>query len=295
MKKRTKKIILAIVIILILLAIAVYLFYLALQPQTTIKVPGQNAVAPAVIPKEPTYKPINFQSVVDAWANANAGNKSILIYDLDRDQLVGSHNPTENYNTASLYKLFVAYEGYRRLSSGTWQESDPVAGRTRLECLDLAIRESHSPCAEALWAEIGKTELDQIIKADFKIENARISSLTANAEDILKIMQLFYQHSDIDPEYWTKIQDSMLNQPPTTYDWRRGLPNGFSADAKVYNKVGWHWNGSKNRWDIYHDAAIIEFPAENRHFIVIVMTNFIPHQKIADLGKKIETFYHANK
>ena len=54
-------------------------------------------------------KQISFQSVVDDWVSTVSGNKSIVIFDLDRDEQVGSYNVEEDYNTASLYKLFVVY------------------------------------------------------------------------------------------------------------------------------------------------------------------------------------------
>ena len=89
-----------------------------------------------------------------------------------------------------------------------------------------------------------------------------------------------------------QIKDSFLNQPATTYNWRQGLPSGFSK-ANVYNKVGWAYNADGGYWNIYHDAAIVEFPESNRHFIVVVMTNQVPFEAIRTLGTKIEeTFYN---
>jgi hypothetical protein len=105
-------------------------------------------------------------------------------------------------------------------------------------------------------------------------------------------MKLFYYHPDFSsPELVTGMLDSFLNQPKTEYDWRQGLPRGFSR-AKVYNKVGWDYNPNGRYWNIYHDAAIVEFPEENRHFIVVVMTSQVPYQRITELGTNIEkTFY----
>lgn len=239
---------------------------------------------------EPEITAINFQPVIDEWVNLAGGNKSILIYDLDRDELAGSYNTSEYYNTASLYKLFVVYEGYRRIESGVWDRNAKAGytGRTILECLDLAIRESHSPCAETLWNKIGHAELDKIIRDDFGIVESNISGLSSHANDIFKIMKLFYEHPDITDEVLvTRMKDSFLNQPVTTYDWRRGLPSGIKT-AEVYNKVGWDYNPSRGYWNIYHDAAIIKFPEIERNFIVVVMTNYIANQKIAELGSNIE-------
>ena len=215
--------------------------------------------------------------------------------DLDLEKTVGEYNLSEDYNTASLYKLFVVYEGYRRIENGEWDRDETVGwtGYSRLECLDLAIRESYSPCAESLWGEIGHEELDEIIVNDFKITESNISGLVSNVNDIFKIMKLFYEHPDFNDESLvSRMKDSFLNQPITTYDWRRGLPSGFSERVNVYNKVGWDYNPN-GYWNIYHDAAIVEFPEENRHYIVVVMTNYVDNTEIRKLGKMIEERFYS--
>ena len=247
-------------------------------------------------PEEPEIIEVDFQPTVDAWAKTIGGNKSVLIYDIELSKFIGSYNPDESYGTASLYKLFVVYEGYRRLESGEWDENQAVGrtGYTILDCLDLAIRESNSTCAEALWAMIGQQNLDQIIKTDFNIRNSTISRLLSNPKDITKIMLRFYEHPDIkDEKLLARLKDSFLNQPETTYDWRQGLPSGFSKDVDVYNKVGWEYNAEKRYWNIYHDTAIVEFPDADRHFIVTVMTNYVDYPDIAGLGKEIEKTFTA--
>ena len=248
---------------------------------------------PVEVP-EPLPVKIDFQPVIDEWVNSISGNKSVLIYDLERDEIVGEYNSDMNYNTASLYKLFVVYEGYRRVENGEWNAND-LAGFTGYsisECLDLSIRESYSPCAETLWNMIGRSNLDEIIVNDFKITDSNISSLVSNPRDILKIMQLFYSHPDIkDDILLSKMKDSFFNQPSTTYNWRQGLPSGFSR-ANVYNKVGWDYNPDKRYWNLYHDAAIVEFPDSNRHFVVVVMTNYVSFVQIKNLGTRIEDWFY---
>ena len=242
-------------------------------------------------------KIIDAQPIIENFVNSTGGNKGILVYDVEQDKIIGSHNVNEKFNTASLYKLFVVYEGYRRIENGEWNSSDQAGatGHTILECLDLAIRESDSSCAETLWNEIGHNELDNILASDYDIHNTDISNLISNPEDILAVMKLFYNHPDVkSEELINQMKDSFLNQPKTTYDWRQGLPGGFSQ-ANVYNKVGWDYNADTRNWNIYHDAAIIEFPEDNRHFIIVVMTNHIPYEKISEFGANFEQTYLSNK
>ena len=246
---------------------------------------------------EPVIEKIDFQSVVDAWVKTVNGNKSILIYDLDFDEVVGEYNAKETYGTASLYKLFVVYEGYKRVFDGTWNSNNKAGstGKTISKCLDLAIRESHSPCAETLWGMIGRDNLDKIIETEWKITNSDISKLTSNALDIMQILKRFYEHPDFDDaEIISAMWDSFLNQPATTYDWRQGLPKGFKK-ASVYNKVGWDYNADKKYWNIYHDAAIVKFPTEDgktRDFIVVVMTNKVDFKNIRKFGTMLEDKFY---
>ncbi len=241
-------------------------------------------------------KRIDFQPVIDHWAASTGGNKSVLVYDLDLNEIVGIYNPNKSYGTASLYKLFVVYEGYRRVQAGEWDKDAKAGstGNTISKCLDLAIRQSNSPCAETLWAMIGHNTLDEIIKNDFNITDSNISNLKSNVTDIYKILKIFYEHRDITDEFLiAQMKDSFLNQPVTTYDWRRGLPSGFSKATDVYNKVGWDYDADKKRWNIYHDASIVEFPDLNRRFIVVVMTNYVSNQSIRNLGTEIEKLVRA--
>ena len=91
------------------------------------------------IEEEEKYPLTDFQPVVDEFVNSTRGNRSVIVYDLENEQMVGEYNPTEAYSTASLYKLFVVYEGYRRLENGTWNPEDIVngAGFTISKCLDF--------------------------------------------------------------------------------------------------------------------------------------------------------------
>ena len=232
---------------------------------------------------------INLRPTVDEWLKDFSGEAGVLIYDLDNEKVVAKHNADQRFPTASLYKLFVVYEGYRRVIRGEWSLKEYG------KCLDLAIRESNSACAEKMRAKIGKDKLDQIIERDFKITDSDISALVATPRDIAKMLKFYAveientEYGDLSPQFSAEIQekirDSMLNQPVTTYDWRRGLPAGFSERAKVYDKVG--WEAAEGYWKLYHDAAVIEI--DGRHYLVVVMTrNAKSHKEIAKLGEMLE-------
>lgn len=239
-----------------------------------------------------------WQGVVEKWAASVSGNKSVLIYDLDREEVAASYNTSEKYIMESLYKLFVVYEGYRMVANGTWDANMMISdtGQTLLACLDKAIRSSDSDCAEPIWEMIGQTELDRIAHEEWGIsDNTDISSILSNVEDITKIMRRFYEHPDFDDtEMMARMWDSFLVQPSSgdlcygPCNWRQGLPSGFSAAVDVYNKVGWRWDADKNRWETYHDAAIVHFKNTDRWFAIVVMTNHVPYRNIRELATMLE-------
>ncbi len=236
--------------------------------------------------KKPAF--INLQKITDDFTESNSGKVAVMIYDLDNDQVAAAYRQDEAMPTASLYKLFVAYEQYRRIDEDKLNPSDIVYKKyTRSQCLDLMIRESHSPCAETLRAEIGEDNLNQILKNNYGLTNTE--DLTSTAADITKILQIYYYHQELSEESWATIKDSMLNQPTKNgNDWRQGLPSGFSDQALVYNKVGWDSSDGKT-WQVYNDAAIVEFPEQNRHLIIVVLTNNTPPKSLANFATQIET------
>lgn len=239
---------------------------------------------------------VDFQGVVDDWAGSAGGRKGVIIYDLDLEKTVGEYDADVSFQTASLYKLFVVYAGYLKVQNGEWDGADKVSwtGDTILECLDLAIRESNSPCAEGLWTMFGPKTLDAAVQEWLEVPDFTVNNLTASPREIMKIMKMFYEHKEItDAGLVAQMKDSFLNQPVTEYDWRQGLPRGFSEAVKVYNKVGWAWNADAKKWDVYDDAAILEFTSEKRNYIVVVMTSGVTYQQIRALGTRIEERFYS--
>ena len=254
------------------------------------EIPASETAKPEVVQKQLPEK-IDVQPTIDSWVNSTYGRKAIIIYDLDRDEIIGQHNPNEYFGIASLYKLFVVYEGYRRIARGEWNANEIAGytGHTILECLDLSIRESDSICAETIWIMIGRQELDEIVNDDFGITGTTVSNIASTPSDIMKIMKIFYEHKDINDEtLLAHMKDSFLNQPTTTYNWRQGLPSGFSANTKVYNKAGWDYDEDEESWNCHHDASII-VTESGRHFVVVLMTSQVSLSKIRSFGSMLES------
>lgn len=276
------------------------------QPSTTPETP--------TVPEEKNEPPqlIDFQLAVDQWVSSQASrdNSGIMIFDIDNNEVVARHNEDTEFYIASIYKMFVAYEGYYRIDRGLWdgEETYDALGNdidgnkfTRLKCLDYMIRYSYSSCAETMWSEIGRDKLQQIFDEKGFLKT-NISSFTSTPSDLVKLYKFLYKHTNLSEESWEKLQNSMLEQEApknatSVYkqNWRQGLPSGFST-AKVYNKVGWYGEGIT--WYSYDDAAFVNFPETvdkdtgekrpERHYIIVVLTKNTYPNSIIQLGRKIE-------
>lgn len=240
--------------------------------------------------EKPLPDKIDLQPVVDEWVASTRGEKGVYVYDLDLNQVVGSYHADEVFETASIYKLFVVYEGYKKVESGEWKADAPAGatGYTILECLDLAIRESDSVCAETLWDKIGTEKLEKVIVEDYGLSDTSAEDFSSTPAEVGRMMEMFYRYRGIEDDViLAQMKDSFINQPNTEYNWRLGLPSGFEV-ANVYNKVGWEYDDKTGNWRIYNDAAIVEYPEKDRHFVVVVMTSGVGFDQIKRFGQMLE-------
>ena len=308
-EKKKKKLTLVLdVLVVLLVAGATF----AMFKLTNVKPENTEKNNPTVVAEnleddeEEEVREITMQPVINSWFStfSRETEKGILIYDLDNEKVIGNLDENEQFDTASVYKIFVAYEGYQRVELGEWKESDEsYGGMTVGECLDKMIRESHSGCAENLLARIGEKELDGIIKSQYGLENTSVEGLVTTASDMTKFMTRVYKHKELSGASYAKLMDSMLNQPKTASedceggvcDWRMGVPAGFAKNseaAKVYNKVGWNWNGLY--WTPWNDVMIVEYPKYNRHFIVTFLSRKFPTlDKVQELGSLLDEAFLA--
>lgn len=261
---------------LVLLGYAVYLLFapdeVSSPPSVQQTVQPQPNNSPKTEPEKPTL--VDVQPVIDAWAKNQNGSYSVVVYDLDNEQIVAKVNKDKVYFAASIYKLYVAYEGYLAAQHGEYALDELyLNGQTRGECLDKMIRESDSPCAEKLWNELGKEATTQKLKT-YGITETSMTGITTTAQDTATLLARIWNGEKLSEENKQKFLDSMKTQPDR---YRRGLPSGFPANTTVYNKVGWNLD---QEW---HDTAIISLP-NNRNYVVTVFTENVGLSNVRELG-----------
>ncbi len=273
-KKSSKKWFLLLIVALLIGAGVWYAFLRessVLQPQTENN--QQSAQEPE--PQKPSLP--NLQPVVDEWVANHPGTYAIKITDTDGNSLaeVDGDRP---FFAASIYKLYVAYIGYQKIADGTYNPNEPYSsGYSRLECLDEMIRSSFSPCAEKMWAELGKDSLTALLKNTYGLTGTNMTALRTTPNDAAIILGNIYNQKKLSKEHRDAYLDSMKTQDAK---YRRGLPSGIT-NGTVYNKVGWNLD---QEW---HDTAIIELQ-NDKTVIVSIFTEGAGYRNVASLGAALE-------
>lgn len=252
------------------------------QPAPTTEVPATDIDEPAAEPEPEGFDAVAMQLALDNWVAGQSGIASVVIADPQAanypaaGSLLAAHNIDEQYFTASIYKLFVAYEGYRAVDAGELDPTQAYLGDATLAtCLDLMIRESDSPCAEKLWNQLGKQQLTDRL-AEYGLTSTDLVGLQTTASDVAIILQKIALGEGLSTESQQALLESMQNQI-----YRDALNKGFSQDVTVYNKIG--FNGVAE----YHDTAIIQLP-DGRQIIFVVLTDGVGTSQIANLARAIE-------
>ncbi|MDQ2973482.1 MAG: class A beta-lactamase-related serine hydrolase [bacterium] len=273
-------------VVVVFIAIAFVAWWLLLDRKTNAPVSDLSTSNQSVSQNdqselpEPSWKPAenSLQTVVEDYVSSTKGYYSVMVLQPETGTVLGQFKSDTDHFAASLYKLWVVYEGYRKVDDGSFRpDENYLSGWTRGKCLDEAIRSSHSPCAEKLWAEIGTEYLTEKAR-EYGAVDTNLVALRTNAADVAQILKRIALGEGLSAESKAKYLDSMKTQEAL---YRRGLPSGFSENATVYNKVGW------NEQVEWHDAAIIDFGG-GKQLIVVALTENTGSANVAGLAKVIE-------
>lgn len=222
---------------------------------------------------------VNLQPVVDQWVAKQSATYGIVVYDPANQQIIASTNPDEKMFAASLYKIFVAYLALVDFQNGTQDPNETLTGGfTRKECVDKMIRESHSPCGEAMMADMGQEALRKRV-SDMGIKNTTFAGITTTARDSALILQFILEAKDLNAENTAFLKDAMRVQDQK---WRNGLAKG-APEATWETKVG--WNEQAN----YHDIGVMTLPNGREYVVTILSEGQGKSTPIADFAATIYT------
>lgn len=229
--------------------------------------------------RPPEQKPplVNLQPVVDAWVDKQSAEYGIVVYDLANQQIIASNNSDEKYFAASLYKIFVAYLALIDFQNGTQDPNEELTGGfTKKVCVDKMIRESHSPCGEAMMADMGQEALRKRV-SDLGIKNTTFAGITTTARDSALILQYLAEGKHLNVENTAFLKDAMRVQEQR---FRNGLAKG-APSATWETKVG--WNEQAN----YHDIGIMTLPNGRQYVVAILSEGQGKSTPIADFAATI--------
>ena len=225
-------------------------------------------------PKPPL---VNLQPVVDAWLAKQSAEFGIVVYDPANKQVIASHNPNKQYFAASLYKIFVAYAALQDFQTGAQDPNEVLTGGfTRKQCVDKMIRESHSPCGEAMMADMGQEALKTRV-AGMGIKNTVFAGIKTTAQDSALILQYILEMKDLSADNTAFLKDAMREQDQK---FRNGLAKG-APEATWETKVGW------NEQSNYHDIGIMTLPNGRQYVVAILSQNNGKSAVIADFATTI--------
>mgnify|MGYP000110480581 CR=1 FL=1 len=232
--------------------------------------------------KEPTkpkaqatsdFSGAKLQAALSEWADNHTGTYAVTITD-ESGKVLAEHDADKVFFAASLYKLYVAYEGYRKVDDGTYKLSQTyLNGWTREKCLHEMIHSSNSPCAEKMMAELGPTTLNTKVKT-YGMNNTSLSGISTSSRDSALMLSRIWQGTGLSESSKAKYLKSLETQI-----YAEGLKTGFD-DQTVYDKVGFRENIE------YHDAGIVKF-SDGRVLIVSVFTKNVGTKNIVGLAQSL--------
>lgn len=273
-------------IVAAVLIVALVLWLVFLKDDSSSSTSSKSSDESQSAHKSEASKPplVNLQPAVDAWLAKQSADYGIVVYDPANKQMIASHNPDKKYFAASLYKIYVAYLALVDFQTGVQDPSEVLTGGyTRKECVDKMIRESHSPCGEAMMADMGPAALRTRV-SDMGIKNTIFAGITTTAQDSALILQYILEMRDLNAENTAFLKDAMRVQDQR---FRNGLAKG-APEAIWETKVG--WNEQYN----YHDIGIMTLPNGRQYVVAILSQNNGKSAPIADFATTIYKVLNTN-
>lgn len=212
-------------------------------------------------------------TLVTTFAAPYGSNVGVTVSNLE-DGATANVNGDKQFVSASIYKLFVAYDVYRQIDTGTVSPTKIVLtpdGSSPTNsvsgCLKLMITISDNGCGEALGALDGWSDLDALLKAqgytgttlnNYTSGGALSGDKQTTANDVALLLTRLYNDKLVSQSstdaFLTLLKAQTVNDR---------LPQGLPAGTVIAHKTG----------DLYgylHDAGIIY--GTNKNTVVVLLT-----------------------
>ena len=202
-----------------------------------------------------------------------------VVQDANTGGLIAVHNADKLFFSASLYKLYYAVLAWQDLGSGDLtDETNFQADRSLTQCLDLMIRESDSPCGEALLARYDYAQATERLR-EIGLPNVNTAAFKVSAIDMAVLLQASYEMDIMSTTARQALFESMRQQV-----YADGLKQGFS-DFTVRDKVGF----SDTDW---HDVGLVEL-TDSQTVTVVILSENAGAEGVAELSSKLSQYFKS--
>lgn len=242
------------------------------------------------------FKKINLQPTLDRWLSSQVSkkNSSILVYDLNNQEIIARNNDFSQNNSLGLENLFLAYQIYTKIAQDAIKKEKLLTVNTEQisidNCLSKILQENHSGCATALISEIGENSFKQFLK-DQSYTNTNFTSHLTNTTDLLSLSKRLNTHPDFSEQLWQEFKTKLTPQNNN----KNPLLTGFSKLA-VYGLYGAQTNDATNanlNYPLFNNLYFLETKQEDlkdrQTFVLIFLASDIDAASLIDLAKAIES------
>ena len=205
------------------------------------------------------------QRIADEFAVPYGQKVGVYVTDLSNGA-TATVNADQQFVTASIYKLYIAYAVYNAVDKGTLSLTkvldETVDNKTVDQCLDVMITVSDNPCGSALGFLVGWREADQLAKAmgasSTIINNPTGTDKQTTARDTALLLSRLYHGTLLSKVSTAQFIQYLKDDEINTY-----LPSGLPTGTVIAHKIGYLYG-------FVHDAGIIYGPKKD--VLVVLLT-----------------------
>lgn len=300
-KKRTVKLFFGVLFLLIVAAFGLKILKNHHTMISPVVSSSEGSVeAASITPSENT----ELARIVTTSLEGSQGTYAVVIKNLKTNESF-SFNENVQFQSASLYKLWIMEDTFLDIKNGTLQEDDVLSKSVEdlnnefaiatedaeltegtmtfpvSQALNQMITISHNYAALLLSDKIGLSNVQTLIHENGLTSSTVVAPPRTTAHDIALFYEKLYHGQLIDRNYSDQMLDLLKKQ-----EINDRIPAELPEDAVVAHKTG-ELDGYK------HDAGIVYGPKGN--YIIVLMSNTedpqIAVQKMADLSKAVYDYF----
>lgn len=250
--------------------------YSLAQP-TYAETPGPvPLVSPAATPVISNPKTNQLQIDIDQWvANHPKSKWGVSVRSMDNTSVSAESNGQQKFSLASLYKLFLLQPLAANVPAETWMTTR-ISTRSYADCVNVMLRLSDNPCAEAIGAKIGWAKAEKNLRTSGYLQTTFRDKgfASGTAADTSQMLQNLYSGQEFNDSARKFILDAMSTAK------KKEAIRLACLDCTVYNKTG-------DLGTVHNDAAIIQ--KNGKTYTIVILSEGSTWQEVTELSKLITT------